>query len=240
VADADKNRRIVVARVLSNAGYDVKFALTPQDALSYSVGASLVVFNVALDDGVKALVERAQSGECRWLFTAPPRDVPRYEKQLHGLPRTAVTDGFAPPENIVFLSNEMAKTDVGDQRASARLLYGSMVNFRVAGRDHDDHGYSYNIGAEGLYVRTLAPAPQDDVWLEITPPRTDRLVRLEGRVVWRRPFGLGGHATVPPGFGVKLVAATPTCDQLWQEGYRAFAAQFAKPLSVPSPNPGKG
>ena len=71
MADADKNRRIVVARVLSNAGYDVKFALTPEDALSYSVGASLVVFNVALSPDVKALVERSQGGECRWLFTAP-------------------------------------------------------------------------------------------------------------------------------------------------------------------------
>jgi hypothetical protein len=60
------------------------------------------------------------------------------------------------------------------------------------------------------------------VWLELRPPRSDRWVRLEGEVVWRRPFGPAGNATVPPGFGVKLADATRSNMSTWLGGYREF------------------
>lgn len=224
IADPDRDRRIVLARVLRNAGYEVKFALTAEDAVAYAVGESFVVFNADLCDAPESLVEQTESA--RWLFTVPPRQLQQFQKRIAGFSRAAVTDGYAPPENIVFHANEMSRGAGGDQRSSARWLYGTQVNFRGAGRDQDDHGYCYNISAQGLYVRTLAPPTTDIVWLELKPPRTDRLVRLEGEIVWRRSFGLAGGATVPPGFGAKIVDCTRTCGEQWKRGYEAFGEQF--------------
>ena len=107
------------------------------------------------------------------------------------------------PSNILFTANEALRGSMAEKRASARLLYGATVAFRVAGRESDEHGYAYNISADGLYVRTLAPLmPGDDAWIELRPPRTDRRVRLEAKVVWQRLFGPVHGATVPPGFDV--------------------------------------
>jgi hypothetical protein len=52
------------------------------------------------------------------------------------------------------------------------------------------------------------------------------LVRLEGRVVWRRKFGPSSAATVPPGFGVALSDAAKRDLEAWQQGYAAFASVF--------------
>jgi hypothetical protein len=123
----------------------------------------------------------------------------------------------------VFLANELERGGAGDKRASRRLLYGTTVSFRGAGRDADEHGFSYNLSLGGLYVRTLAPPEDDLVWLEIRPPRSERRVRLEGRVVWRRKFGPSEGATVPPGFGVALTDATRRDLEAWEGGYRAFS-----------------
>jgi hypothetical protein len=51
------------------------------------------------------------------------------------------------------------------------------------------------------------------------PPRSERLVHLEARVVWRRPFGRVENATVPPGFGVQLLDATKRNMTAWLDGY---------------------
>jgi hypothetical protein len=142
---------------------------------------------------------------------------------LRELPNAAVTDSFAPPENIVFLANELGRGKGNDQRASRRVLYGTMVSFRCAGRDEDDYGLSYNVSAGGLYVRSLAPPIEDRVWLELRPPRTERLVRLEGRVCWRRGYGPSSMATVPPGFGIEIVDGSKADREAWVAGYRSFA-----------------
>ena len=141
------------------------------------------------------------------------------------LAKVAVTDGFAPPENLLFVANELARSGATDGRASARLLYGTVVAFRQAGRDEDAFGCTYNISAGGLYVRTLAPLNGgEEVWLELQPPRTDRRVRLEGRVVWRRRFGPIESATVPPGFGVQITDGAKGDLARYESGYRTFAA----------------
>jgi hypothetical protein len=97
------------------------------------------------------------------------------------------------------------------------------VAFRAAGRDQDDFGYSYNISESGIYVRTLAAPDESSVWLELRPPRTDFLIRLEGEVRWRHRFGPASGATVPPGFGVKISDATRSSLEAWQRGNSAFA-----------------
>ncbi|HEY6460212.1 MAG TPA: hypothetical protein VIY73_08670, partial [Polyangiaceae bacterium] len=61
-----------------------------------------------------------------------------------------------------------------------------------------------------------------DVWVDLWPPRSERRVRLAGKVAWRRGFGAQG-STVPPGFGVKIVDGLAGDLEKWQAGCRAFA-----------------
>ena len=123
---------------------------------------------------------------------------------LDGIGGVGVIDAFAPPENVLFASNELKGGAVNNRR-SPRILYGTTVAFRGAGREKDDFGFSYNISEGGLYVRTLAPPEDDEVWIEMCPPRSERRVRLVGKVAWRRRFNHNENATVPPGFGLSIV-----------------------------------
>lgn len=223
VADPDRDRRLVRARVLRNAGYAVQFAISADDlARSYEEGPKLVIIDEELEGGRVALTAARETTNT--LYLAAPRRIGALSAELPQNRHTLVADGFAPPENIVFLANELSRGGVSDKRASKRLLYGTRVAFRGEGREEEDFGYSYNISLGGLYVRTLAVPDDERVWLEMRPPRSDRLVRVEGEVVWRRPFGPLGFATVPPGFGVRIVDATASNRAAWEAGYTAFAA----------------
>lgn len=231
VADPDPSRRIVLGRVLRNAGYTITFAAGQRDAEGYarSPELDLVVLNSELTESVRPTVEgcRQGGGRATWIVTCPPRDLGRTRAELSSLDRATATDGFAPAENVLFLANELSNTARTNQRSSARLLFGATIAFRGAGRDRDDYGFSYNISAGGLYVRTLLPPEDESVWLEMTPPRSERRVRLVGKVVWRRGFGPSGTATVPPGFGVQIVEGASADLEAWRAGYEAFSAAMA-------------
>jgi DNA-binding response OmpR family regulator len=223
VADPDRDRRLVRARVLRNAGYTVQFAVTAQDALRFQDmdNVQLVVIDTELEDA-ESVLSSSPVHQKRFVVLCPPKQMAGYAERFHGAHNVAISDSFAPPENVLFIANELLRGGAGDKRSSRRLLYGTKVAFRGEGRDGDDFGFCYNISAGGLYVRTLAPPADDQVWIELRPPRTDRKVRLEGQVVWRRGFGPAEHATVPPGFGFKLTDATRKNLQTWLDGYNSF------------------
>jgi len=221
----------VLGRVLRNAGYGVTFAASERDALGFAQNPDidLVVLAAELaEQPVKAIAEsRKGGGHATWIVTCPPRDLGGLQKELSGLDRATATDGFGPAENVLFLANELSNGARANQRRSQRLLFGATIAFRGAGRDRDDYGFSYNISAGGLYVRTLLPPEDDSVWLELTPPRSERRVRLVGKVVWRRGFGPTGTATVPPGFGVQIMEGAGADLAAWRSGYEAFARAMA-------------
>jgi DNA-binding response OmpR family regulator len=226
ISASDRNRRIVLARVLGNAGYPIRFAvdLNETDRVARDSSPRLVVIDTELE-GVQELITRAapRNPKTLWIVSTAPRHMRQCHSWLRDLENATVTDSFAPPENIVFLANELGRGKGNDKRASKRLLYGTMVAFRCAGREEDDFGLSYNVSAGGLYVRSLAPPVEDRVWLELRPPRTERLVRLEGRVCWRRGYGPSSMATVPPGFGIEITDGSKADREAWVAGYKSFA-----------------
>ncbi|HVU02250.1 MAG TPA: PilZ domain-containing protein [Polyangiaceae bacterium] len=227
IVDADRSRRIVLGRVLRNAGFTIEFAVSGEDALARVAqhAPGLVVAESHISESASALLAaaRAQGSDATWIVRCPPKDLRAVRGEIEALGNATVTDGFAAAENVVFLANEFRRGGANDKRASRRLLYGTTVSFRSAGREADDHGYSYNVSLGGLYVRTLAPPEEDVVWIELQPPRCERRVRLEGSVVWRRKFGPSEGATVPPGFGVALSDATRRDMDAWRKGYEAFS-----------------
>jgi len=230
VVDSDRRRRVLYARVLRNAHYDVHFAIEADEALAASRNEAVKLLITNAESGSEDAVDLAVRTRSEGLavpvvIAAPPMKMSGYRAAVEGLAKVVVTDGFAPPENLLFVANELGRSGANDGRASLRLLFGTVVTFRQAGRDEDAFGCTYNISAGGLYVRTLAPLDRgDDVWLELRPPRSDRRVRLEGRVVWRRRFGPIESATVPPGFGVQITDAAKADLSRYEAGYRAFAA----------------
>ncbi len=223
VADPERGRRLIRARVLRNAGFGVEFAVTDDDAFALAHDAKLLVLDAELDGAEEVLVRSAaRHPSTLHILLAPPLRIADLTARLKNLPNAAVADGYSPPENVVFLANELERGGAADQRASRRLLFGTKVAFRGVGRENDDFGFTYNVSDGGLYVRTLAPPSDDRVWLELHPPRCDQRVRLEGHVVWRRSYGPSANATVPPGFGVKIVDGTLSSRELWSRGYSNY------------------
>ncbi|MBN1608599.1 MAG: hypothetical protein JW940_18360 [Polyangiaceae bacterium] len=226
IADADRARRIAIGRVLRNAGYSISFAVATPDVARIVAESqvTVVLLNTELEPEPKTLIEQAErsGSEAMWIVSCAPRHMRRYRAMLAGLRSATATDGFAPPENMLFVSNELCSSKRVEQRASARLLYGTTVWFRPAGHEEDDFGFCYNVSEGGLYVRTLAPPEGEQVWLELVPPRTERRVRLVGQVAWRRPFGRSDYATVPPGVGVQIVDGARADLESWKAGYQAF------------------
>jgi DNA-binding response OmpR family regulator len=226
IAEADRTRRTVVARVLRNAGYDVTFAVTSDDATTFSERAdlSLAVVNAELLVNARPVVERARElgSSANFILCCAPRDLRAARENLQDLSGVAAVDGFAAPENVLFASNELRAGTVNN-RKSARLLYGTTVGFRGAGRERDDLGFTYNVSSSGIYVRTLAPPDDDETWVELRPPRTERLVRLVVKIAWRRRFNHNENATVPPGFGAQIIDGARADLDAWTDGYAAMA-----------------
>jgi DNA-binding response OmpR family regulator len=222
VAETDQTRRTTVARVLRNAGFTLRFAVSVQDARDFALDPKLklVVSSTELMPDAAGVVQAARSSgsPASFILGAAPRDLKSERAKIQGLAGVLVTDSFAAPENVLFVANELTGGRTSG-RASPRIAYGTKVDFRVAGRETDERGFSYNVSEKGIYVRTLSPPDEDEVWLELCPPRVERLVRLVGRVAWRRPFNFNESATVPPGFGVEIVDGSVRDRALWVEGY---------------------
>jgi ActR/RegA family two-component response regulator len=228
VAGHDLTWRTIMGRALSNGGFSVRFAVSAEGLLSEALNESASVAVVAddLEEGgahpvLAAVRERGSKAAC--ILVVPPKRMALATAALRPLGHMSVADGFAPPENVLFLVNELLASRGVDKRASARLLYGTAVAFRQAGRDTDEIGFSYNVSAGGLYIRTLAPLePGQEAWLEMWPPRSERRVRVSGTVAWRRPFGNLGRATVPAGFGLSIAEGLAGDFDRWRAGYDAF------------------
>jgi CheY-like chemotaxis protein len=227
IAESDKTRRTVVGRVLRNAGYSVMFAVTKQDAASFALQEeiALAVLNAELADDYTTTIDLARNAgsKANFIVCANPRDLKTIRASLEGVSGVGVIDAFAPPENVLFASNDLKGGAVNNRR-SARILYGTTVAFRGAGREKDDYGFSYNISEGGLYVRTLAPPEDDEVWIELAPPRSERRVRLVGKIAWRRHFNHNENATVPPGFGLSIIDGAKADLQTWNDAYGAISS----------------
>jgi len=223
VAAQSSQWQTMVARAFSNAGVATKFVTSAEDAIAAARGAKAVVAAADLGPGgvLEAVRAARQAGSLTpWVVVAPPKQMPEIASAVGALGSVAVIDGFAPPENALFVANELASRSTSELRSATRVLYGTSVSFRAAGRDDDDEvGFTYNVSSNGLFVRTLAPLEAgDDVWLELCAPRSSRRLRLIGRAVWRRRFGPNENATVPAGFGVHIVEGLGSDLERWRDG----------------------
>jgi|SRR6478735_66780 len=196
------------ARALRRAGFRAT-------ALALGAGAPwqgeprLAVVVWETEDGAQALeqVRAARSAGvlCRFVLCVPSGQVAALAGAADRVDGLRVLPDTAPPDSVVFLVNEMSESGVTNQRSSRRRVASEIVRFRSAGRT--DLGLSYNISAGGLYIRTLAPVSQGKVELSIDDAR-GRTIDLSCEVAWSRALSYDGTASVPPGFGVRILEAS--------------------------------
>jgi hypothetical protein len=215
------------ARAFWNAGLEPQVVTSADEAIQLSKHARFVLASDELGatGGADVLAKaRAAGSTTPWVLVAAPKRFVQARAAVKHLESVVVLDAFAPAENALFLANELTRPNGVNARTSARLLFGTSVIFRHAGREEgDDVGFTYNISAKGVFVRTLAPLdPGDDVWMELWTPRSARRVRLAGRVVWKRQFGPDESATVPAGFAVRLDGGLPGDLERWTAGCAAL------------------
>lgn len=226
VGDSDRERCNVVARVLGNAGYDVKAAHDPVSLAFYTKSRMprLVVASATLGPPRSFITEARRRGcTAPWIVTATRRDLVKVAGGLAGLERVSVVNTAGAPETVLFVSNEMMRGQLPPSRVEERQLYNTLVRFRSAREETDELGFSYNISENGMFVRTLAAPEHDTVWLEVRPPRSREWVRLEGRVAWRRPYVPTAAQLGPPGFGISISGGLGDCLAVWKTNCAAFA-----------------
>jgi CheY-like chemotaxis protein len=214
VAHGDETRRRVLGRILRQAGFDVSFALHDEDLVEnlksgQGEAPSVLVVHADWPTGkaaqtVHAIRALPACAKMPIVLLAPREAHEALEQEVASAGAVALAVEGAPPDNLLFLANELLRPDVQNVRASKRLLYGTVCGFRVAGALTPVYGLTYNISREGLYVRTLDPPPPGaQVWFELRPPGRDEAVHLRGKVVWCRGLRNPGGAA-PPGFGLRI------------------------------------
>ena len=236
VAHGDRGRRQVLGRVLRQNGFDVSFAADADELVQVASAGDEPKLVVGVHDlGSRSILEAveqvrsARDGQnVPFVVLGAARDLRSLGREADGLGRVAVTSELAPPDNLLFLANELMRPDVTNVRASARLLFGALASYRPAGELESSHGLTYTLSREGLYVRTLdAPPRGTEIWLELRPPRGERLVHLTATVVWRRGLSTAAGGASPPGFGVRILAESCAGQNLqaYYEGYERLRAE---------------
>jgi DNA-binding response OmpR family regulator len=209
LAHADLHRRQLFGRVLRQAGFDVSFACSMQEALTVAERSPpkvLVVSNTLPPDGGRRALARLSE---HWVGDMPAVLLAsgRTAGSLSPHAWTVVAEE-APPDDLLFVVNELLRPrELLESRASRRMLYATLCSFRAAGELETRLGLTYNISREGLYIRTFdAPTSRGQVWLELRPPGAARACHVRGEIVWTRTLATGARGAAPPGFGVRLSA----------------------------------
>jgi DNA-binding response OmpR family regulator len=236
LAHPDFYRRQVLGRVLRQAGFDVSFAGTMQDAIAVAerVPPKVVVVSDELPPaGGRSALEALSR---HWLGVMPGVLLSN-EPAARPMDSWYVVPHDSPPDDLLFVLNELLRPrELLESRASRRVLYSTLCAFRAAGELESRYGLTYNISREGLYIRSFDAGERGPVWLDLRPPGSKSAVHIRGELVWTRTLATGARGTAPPGFGVRLSPdACPSADlQTYMQCYEALLATQPEPSRTPS------
>jgi len=211
IVHEDETQRRVLGRILRQAGFDPAFSdgeggfggsASSGDPPTLCVVSAGVDHDAIIRDVAALRGEQSDSG-------MPVILLGSVDEALHAravaIGDAAVLEGGTPADNLLFVANELLRSDLTNLRASHRMLYGAICAFRTAGDLHPVFGLTYNISREGLFVRTLDPPMSGSViWFEMRPLGSSAAVHLRAEVTWCRGLHRPGGAT-PPGFGMRIL-----------------------------------
>lgn len=204
VLGSDPSRRRVIGMYLRRAGYLTCFADAIEDLTSLPSDATVqVAVAVGCAEQLRSLV-----GRLRDVTRAPSLPVvavvrPYAITSALDIPSVALVKDDAPTDHVLFQVNELLREQGGIERASRRVLFGTVCAFRGPGAQRVTYGLTYNVSAGGFYVRTLdAPARGTRLWCELAAPGA-KPMHLRGDVAWRRRV-CDPSSSSPYGFGLQL------------------------------------
>jgi len=237
LADPDRGRRQTIARVLRTWGFDFAFAADVEELaeqLRRDPPPRLAIVSSDLPpEGATTALPRLRGArpgvEIPWLLLADADRVPEVQDLARAYGPASVFDRSGPPENIIFLVNDLLQARGVEARRSPRLLHGGPVSFWTEGGTETHWAYSYNINRTGLYVRTLVPPPLDAVLqVRFRPPFGEGLVAVEAQVMWRKEFGTQSGPLHPPGIGIQFTRVPLADAAAHAAGYDALLAEHER------------
>lgn len=225
VAGLDPTFRATVGRALQGGGYEIVPARSFDAVVDGAIDGrtELVVTSCDLPGGpaIQAL-EAVRAAGCNvpFVISVASRFMARTRQLSRKATNVALCDAAAAPDELLVTANDLLLAPHAQRRAERRLSYGTRVWIRPAGGQRDVVAYTHNVSERGLFARSLFPfVPGDAAWIEVTPPRCSRRVRLLGQVIWHRPFGPIG----PAGTGFRITEGLADELKIYEDGCRALA-----------------
>lgn len=204
--------RVLFSKLLQGAGYHVTTAETELEARATveqkPIALALLDLS-AIDGDPRALASLLLSRGAQVIALT------RGGQRHPGEPFTHTFDKLSPPEDLLFLLNELLSVEVAQKRQSVRRLWPVPARFGAGA-----FGMVYNLSQTGLFIRTLAPPPmKSSVEIEVYAPGIS--LRAVGQVVWCKSFAPRSAQDYPPGFGLTFTQQG--------EGWASAYASLAEP-----------
>ena len=228
LAGENRERRILIARILRRWGFDLSFASNREELLQqvrHESAPRAVIMDGPLSpdlptDVIAATRHEPRGRDVPWLIVADGSQLEAARASVHAHARTTVYDRQGPPENIIFALNDLLQPGAVEARRSPRLLHAAPVAFWAGGAPETIWAYSYNINRTGLYVRTLVPPPIGTLLhVRFRPPYGEGLVAVDAQAMWRKEFGSALGPLYPPGIGIQFVRTPPADEAAHLAGY---------------------
>ena len=223
LADPDRLRRVRIGRQLRRLGLEIRFAVDGD--IPETPAPTIVVAHCQLPpSGAVPALERFQAKSdvhTPWILVGSRWDLECARAALPGDLRVELHDETLDPSQIIAVANGVLVAERAARRRSPRVPYATPVCLGQA-EVRCRWGMSWNLSADGLYVRTLdAPPIGTALELELRPPHGRGRTMVAGNVVWRQPYS--GQRGYPPGFGFMLSPHAAIADRAaLNAGYEAL------------------
>ncbi len=116
-------------------------------------------------------------------------------------------DGAPQAEDMAFRISEIFQGAASSGGYGKRYLYSGPCSFRSASEPAGTwhHGMMYNVGRQGIYIRTIAPPiPGEEVHINFRLRQDSFLLEFAGPVIWANKWRPASRQVYPAGFGVAL------------------------------------
>jgi len=220
VAEPSRFYRTQIGQNLEQAGLQVLYATEGEEALDmaeeHAASLDACLLDVALPgiDGVaiaEQLRQRADFGKKPIIMVSAAEAMsPATHEAARRLTGSALLDKRTLPfERILTAVHRSLHPNLAQLRSSERIPFFSVVDFSVDGATWST-GFSYDLSAGGLFVRTLTPAPpHTELRLQVRSVSESSSEHSSGVVAWANPYWPRSSFTAAVGMGIRLTHMAP-------------------------------
>ncbi len=211
--------RVMLQDVLTEAGYQVLTACDGEEAWHIldeeSDGIDLVILDLLMPrmTGFEVL-ENIQENQLdqRVLVVTGIFKSDKEIDRLKELGATGYITKTALVDEVLFRVNQVFHMGQSNSRNHPRLLKSLPVTYKINGEQYAN--YTSNFSAGGTFIRTIDPAPSEEiVEIQFKIPELDLPVKATGLVVWNNEYETYCKKSSLPGMGVKFIHIDPSVQE---------------------------